>query len=179
MGPELYHVTPLAGFSPRIGAYLAMMDDISAQIERYVTGLKEQELAWIPNERCESIGTLLLHLAAVERSWIGEDICKRPMGEEWIPAFAIRFKVPQISGKELPYFLDILQKTRSETKAALAEFSDADLQNEMIPLDPGDESNAKKRFTIEWILYHVLEHEAHHKGQIPLMKRLLGESDSQ
>ncbi len=173
MGPELYNVKPLAGFSPRIGAYLTMMDDVSERIEKYVSGMVDQQLAWYPNQDCESIGTLLLHIAGVERSWIGEDIGRKPMGEEWMPAFALRFKLPQISGKDLPYFLNILKKTRAESKTILAKLTDADLQREIIPLDPGDDTNAKKRFTIEWILYHVLEHEAHHKGQIAVMKRLL------
>ncbi len=173
MGPELYNVVPLEGFSPRIGAYLSMMDDVSARVLGYVEGLSGEQLSWFPNERCESIGTLLLHIAAVERSWIGEDISRRPMGEEWLPAFAIRFDVPQINGKELPYFVEILKKTRAETKADLAKLTDDDLAREITPLDPSEEENTKKRFTIEWILYHVLEHEAHHKGQIALMKRLL------
>jgi uncharacterized damage-inducible protein DinB len=173
---ESYNVAPLTGFSPRIGRYLAMMDDVSARVLSYVDGLSAEQLSWFPDESCESIGTLLLHIAAVERSWIGEDICRRPMGEEWLPAFAIRFELPQISGKELPYFVNILKKTRDETKTDLAKLTDDDLSREIAPLEPGEKANAEKRFTIEWILYHVLEHEAHHKGQIALMRRLLSSS---
>ena len=173
MGPELYNVTPLKGFSPTIGKYLTLMDDVRARIIEYVKDLNADQLSWFANDRCESIGTLLLHIAAVERSWIGEDIFRKPMGEEWKPAFALRFGMPQISGKELTYYLEILKKTREETKEGLTTLSDADLTREVTPLDAESEDNAASRFTVEWILYHVLEHEAHHKGQIALMKRVM------
>lgn len=173
MGPEIYNVTPLAGFSPNIGRYLAMLDDVSARVRKYVDGLTASELDWIPNSRCESIATVMFHIAAVERSWIGEDIFKNPMSEkQWKEAFALRIGIPQISGKELGFYLDVLQTTRTETKESLKALTDDDLAREVTPLEVG-EGNEGKRFTIEWILYHIVEHEAHHKGQIALMKRLL------
>lgn len=173
MGPNLYHVEPLEGFTPRIGRYLAQMDDVSARVRRYVDGLTSAQLDWHPNDKCESIGTLLLHNAAAERSWIGEDILRNPMSEEeWKYAFPIRLNIPQISGMSLEYYLTIMNRTREESKAALRELTDDDLSREIVPLDAG-EGNDSKKFTIEWILYHLVEHEAHHKGQIALMKRLL------
>ena len=35
-------------------------------------------------------------------------------------------------------------------------------------------SGEKREFTVRWILQHVIEHEAHHRGQIFLLKRALG-----
>ena len=137
---NLTALSPLAGFSPRIGLYVAQMDDVRRRTKAYVDGLTSEQLAWYPQPNVESIGTLLVHIAAVERSWIGEDIERRPMDEEWKIGFPIRFGIAQISGKPLSYFLEQLDAVR---------------------------------FTIEWILYHLIEHEAHHKGQIALMKRLL------
>jgi len=165
-------ITPAAGFPPIIGAYLAKMDDVRSRTLKYVEGLSPEQLAWSPNDKCESIATLLLHIAAAERSWIGEDIMRRPMDEWWKIAFPIRFNIPQISGKELSYFTEILAEIREETKDALKTLTDDDLSREVAPLDPGEPSNAEKRFSIEWILYHMIEHEAHHKGQIAVMKRL-------
>lgn len=165
-------ITPVVGYSPIIGAYLAKMDDVRSRTLKYVEGLSPEQLAWSPNDKCESIATLLLHIAAAERSWIGEDIMRRPMDEWWKIAFPIRFNIPQISGKELSYFTEILANIREETKEALKTLTDDDLSREIAPLDPGEPDNADKRFSIEWILYHMIEHEAHHKGQIAVMKRL-------
>ena len=165
-------ITPAEGYTPKIGAYLAKMEDVRGRTLKYVEGMTPEQLAWSPNDNCESIATLLLHIAAAERSWIGEDIMRKPMNEWWKIAFPIRYDIPQISGKKLSYFTDILATTRQETKDALKTLTDNDLSREIAPLDPGDPANTEKRFSIEWILYHVLEHEAHHKGQIAVMKRL-------
>ncbi|MFQ5607142.1 MAG: DinB family protein [Candidatus Zixiibacteriota bacterium] len=170
---ESFLITPSAGFTPKVGAYLAQMEDVRARTLKYINGLSHQQLSWHPNEKCESIATLLLHIAAAERSWIGEDIMRRPMEEWWKIAFPIRHGIEQISGQPLAYYTGVLKRTREETRQALETLTDDDLSREIEPLDPGDESNAERRFSIEWILYHMIEHEAHHKGQIAVMKRLL------
>lgn len=167
---SLTAITPLAGFAPRIGLYVAQMDDVRRRTKAYVKDLTQEQLAWHPQPNVESIGTLLLHIAAVERSWIGEDIEHRPMGEEWKIGFPIRFGIPQISGKPLAYYFEQLNAIRAETHAALARLTDDDLQQAITPLDSGDST---EQYSIEWILYHLVEHEAHHKGQIAVMKRLL------
>ncbi|MCH9032437.1 MAG: DinB family protein [candidate division Zixibacteria bacterium] len=172
-----FTITPIPGLTPRVGAYLAQMEDVSEQTKKYVADLNPAQLAWYPNDKVESIGTLLLHIAAAERSWIGEDIMRKEMDEEeWKLAFPIRLGIAQVSGEELDYYLEIMDRTRKETFDCLRALTDDDLAREIAPLDPGDAANAGKRFTIEWILYHLIEHEAHHKGQIAVMKRLLPES---
>ena len=120
------------------------------------------------------MGTLLLHIAAVEFSWILEDIFKRPMGREWEVAFPIRVGMPQVSGKPLEYFVETLDRVRTEVRSALATLTDTDLNRVVIPQD---ESGAPEShgYTIRWILHHLVEHEAHHRGQIAMMKRLLPE----
>lgn len=159
------------GFTPRIGCYLAQLDDVRHRTIEYVAGLEAQQLAWTPAPAVESIGTLLLHIAAVERSWIGEDIEQRPMGREWELAFPIRRKIPQIRDRPLEYFIETLAGVRNETRETLGRLSDDDLARSVVPLDSGGRNES---FTIEWILYHLIEHEAHHKGQIALLKRIYG-----
>jgi uncharacterized damage-inducible protein DinB len=170
----LVSIDPAAGFDPIIGLYVAQLDDVRARTKRYADGLTESQLAWHPNPKVESIGTLLLHIAAVEVSWIQEDIGRKPMGEEWKIAFPIRFDIPQVSDKRLEYFLDLLDSTRAATRDQLASLSDDDLARAVVSLESADDPDAP-RYTIEWILYHLLEHEAHHTGQIAVMKRLLSE----
>jgi len=173
--PNSSTIEPVPGYPPRIGSYLAQMEDVRRRTIRYVEGLTTEQLSWHPKPRVESIGTLLLHIAAVECSWIGEDIMRRTMGEEWKIALPIRLGIPQVTGQPLAFFLDTLRAVRDQTKADLATLTDDDLSRMVAPLDPGPASTPEHRFTIEWILYHILEHEAHHKGQIAVMKRLLPE----
>ena len=165
-------IRPITGFAPRIGSYLAQLEDVRERTKRYAEGLSSSQLTWFPNPRVESIGTLLLHIAAVETSWIQEDIVRKPMGEEWKIGFPIRFGIPQISGEPLEFFLEKLDSSRTMTRQVLAELTDADLDRSITSLDDERSADAQ-RYTIEWILYHLVEHEAHHKGQIAVMKRLL------
>jgi uncharacterized damage-inducible protein DinB len=140
-----------------------------------VAGLSAAQLSWHPNLMVESIGTLLLHIAAIEFSYIQEDIMQRPMGEEWKIALPIRFGIPQISDRPLEYFVGKLEEVRNETLAVLTGLSDADLDRAVVPLDQEDTSGGSVSYTIDWLLYHLVEHEAHHKGQIAVMLRLLPE----
>jgi len=129
-------------------------------------------LSWHPCENVESIGTLLLHIAAAECSYMQEDIARRPMGEEWKIAFPIRFGMKQVEGQELEYYINKLDEVRKDSFDLLTGLTDDDLLRVVSPLDSGD-SDADIEYTIEWLLYHLVEHEAHHKGQIAVMKRLL------
>ncbi len=169
-----FQVSPEVEFSERIGRYVAMLEDVRRRVRHYVDGLTPEQLSWHPNDRVESIGTVLLHIAAVEVSWIQEDICRIPMSEEeWGIAFPIRLGIPQVSGEPLEFYLEKLNRTRAETREILTGLSDSDLDRVLSPLEPGDPNAPPTTYTIEWILYHLVEHEAHHKGQIAVMKRLL------
>lgn len=165
-------IQPAEGFAPRIGLYVAQLEDVRRSTLRYVEGLDAAQLSWHPSPEVESIGTLLLHIAAVELSWIQEDIRRAPMPDEWIIGFPIRFGLPQIQGKSLPYFVEKLDEVRNTTRSVLATLNDDDLARAVTPLDDAGNPDASE-YTIEWILYHLIEHEAHHRGQIAQLKRLL------
>ena len=168
--PKLVTIASAPGLAPRVGLYFAQLEDVRAETKRYVAGLTPEKLSWTPHSTVESIGTQLLHIAGVERSWIGEDIEGRAMGQEWALAFPLRVKMQQVQGEPLEFFLEKLDSVREETRAALSRLSDSDLHRPIQTLDAPPEAD---RFTVEWILYHLVEHEAHHRGQIALLRRLL------
>ena len=61
--------------SPRIAFIFSMMARVRSRLLRVAEGLMDEEIDYSPDmERIETIGTLLLHIAAVEWSWIFEDI---------------------------------------------------------------------------------------------------------
>ena len=173
MNTTRLQIEPIPGFTRRVGQFLAMMEDVRMRTLRYVADLTADQLAWHPNPKVESIGTLLLHIAAAEHSYIQEDIMRRPMGEEWKIAFPIRFGLPQLTGKPLEYYTEKLDGVRQQTRDVLKTLSDGDLTRVISPLDPGEPENRQIEFSIEWLLYHLIEHEAHHKGQIAVTRRLL------
>jgi uncharacterized damage-inducible protein DinB len=132
-----------------------------------ITDITDEQLDYTPDEKkVETVGTLLHHIAAIEWSWIFEDIDGKEMDfEEWKYAFALRdgVKLPQQKGMGKEYYLEKLHYVRDQVYIRLMQLDDSDLSREV-----GD----KQKYTIEWILYHILEHETMHLGQISLLLRL-------
>ena len=174
--PLLQTCEPPPRFSPGIGRYVAQLTETRAEWLRQVAGLTPAQVSWYPNDDVESIGTLLLHIAAIEWSWIFQDIFGRPdeAYDGWEEAFPLRVGVPQVSGRPLEYFTDRLERVREEVLAALRGLNDADLPRLVGegPAAEGEEPRSRL-YSIDWILFHLVHHEAHHAGQIELLVRLL------
>jgi uncharacterized damage-inducible protein DinB len=170
--PRVVSCDPAPGYSPGIGRYITQLTLVRQELLGQLEGLSPAKLSWHPNETVESIGTQLLHVAAIEWSWVFEDISGRPAEEYtgWEEALPIRFGLPQAVGRPLEAYLEKLNQVREETFAALRGLTDDDLPKlrPEQPAEPGGE-----QYTIDWILFHLVEHEAHHAGQVELMVRLL------
>jgi len=166
------------GFSPGPGRYLAQLTEIRGGLLEQVVDLTPEQLAWHPNPNTESVGTQLLHLAAIEWSWIFQDILGRPDEEYdgWEEALPIRVGAPQISGQPLAYYTDRLARVRAKVRDALRAMTDDDLPRLVgnAPREPGEEHGGHL-YTIDWILFHLVHHEAHHAGQVELLIRVMPE----
>ena len=70
-------------------------------------------------------------------------------------------------------YLAQLDATRAETLRILQGFTDADLARLVGEAEPppGVERRSEL-YTVDWIIWHVIEHEATHVGQIELLRRL-------
>ncbi len=166
---------PVPGFSPSVGRYVAQLSETRQELLRYTPNLSPEQLSWHPDDQTESIGTQLLHVAAIEWSWVFEEIFQRSSDEYdgWEEALPLRVGLPQVEGKSLPYFVDRLDRVRDEILAALGGLTDDDLSRTVAsPQEPGAESPSEV-YTIDWVLFHLVHHEAHHAGQIELLVRLL------
>lgn len=174
--PEIIACDPVSGFAPGIGHYVAQLAETRHELLRHVGNLTPEQLSWHPSDDVESIGTQLLHSAAIEWSWVMQDIFGRPDDEyqSWEEALPIRAGVPQVTGKPLTYFTDHLRRIREEVLEALKALSDADLVRRIPGAEPPPGLEPGSRlYSIDWILFHIVEHEAHHAGQVELMMRLL------
>lgn len=174
--PEITSCGPAPGYAPGIGRYVAQLAETRDELLRQVADLTPAQLAWTPNDQIESIGTLLLHVAAVEWSWIFQDIFGRPDEDYdgWEEAFPLRIRAAQVTDKPLPYFTDRLQRVRSQVLEALRGLGDEDLPRLVGEGPPAEDEEPRARlFSIDWILFHLVHHEAHHAGQVELIRRLL------
>jgi uncharacterized damage-inducible protein DinB len=152
--------------SPRIALVYSMMEKTRKNLLRRVKTLSREAIDYSPNPKeIESIGTLLLHIAAVEYSWIFEDIGKREMEyEKWKYGFSLREGIEQIEGKDIEFYLSRLNETRQDVVNFLKTMSDKDLDS-IVVVD-------SEKVSVEWIFFHLIEHEAMHIGQISFLTRL-------
>jgi uncharacterized damage-inducible protein DinB len=159
-----------------VGRYVAQLTEVREDLLHELDGLTPAQLDWHPDDQTESIGTLLLHLDAVEWSWIHEDIfgaASDAYPGQWAEAMPIRVGAAQVQGRPLTAYLEQLAATRARTLEVLRGFGDADLARlvgESEP-PPGREPRSTL-YTIDWIIWHIIEHEATHVGQVELLRRL-------
>ena len=164
---ELITLDRRGDLSPRVAFLFSMMDKTRERLLRSVDGLSDEELDYSPDmEHVETIGTLLLHIAGVEWSWIFEDIDGEEMDyEKWKYAFALREEgLSQLTKQGLQFYIDRLAEVRSQVFLRLRNLDDSNLH---VLVDVGS-----AEVSVEWILFHILEHEAMHIGQISVLKRL-------
>lgn len=167
--------------SPIAGLFLWQLDDLSRRLAEDTRGATADELQWQPTRGMNTIGMLLAHIAAVEVGWVraalrGLDrdsgevlvLTKREIG---MPLAADGPPSPALAGRELPYFDDLLARARAYTRKEIAALSDADLDRRFTtPASWEKEPGMQFEGTIGWMLYHVLEHQAGHYGQINLLR---------
>ncbi|MHA2363593.1 MAG: DinB family protein [Candidatus Hodarchaeales archaeon] len=153
--------------NPKLSKLILMLIDTRKGLLSQLNGFSQDALDYSPNiNKIETIGTLLLHIAGIEWSWIFEDIDNMEMDyEEWKYGFALREKLDpvQLTGKPLQYYIDKLDKVRKDVLIRLEKMNDSDLKKEVII--------GNDKFSIEWIIYHLFQHESVHIGQINFLKR--------
>ena len=162
-----YLVQPLDAFSPRIGELVVMMTytrDVTLWVSRKLT---QEQLDARPNGVGNSIGMLLAHIAAVE-AWY-QAYTFEGKEEPWEGPATVLGELGQqhIKGHELSYYVDELEAVRERTLQALAKRDDAWLY-ESTPFWEGEPSNNY----FKW--FHVFEDELNHRGQIRLIRKMLG-----
>ena len=170
---NLYLVTPVAGYTPQIGRLVSMMNYARRTTLDEVEGLGVEHLDYLHDAHSNSIGALLLHIAAVE-AWyqaatFGPGAAAGETGP-WGVALDLGERARrEIRGHGADYYLRILEGVRART---LEEFARRDDQwlDEQTPFWDGQPANNYFRW------FHVFEDEINHRGQIRwLRKRAVGE----
>lgn len=169
--PGLTIVGPKQGYSPQIGTLVSEMAFMRDQVLRAVKGLSQKDLDFLLDDKANTIGALLLHLAAVEALFQANTFAGSAPGEmpeafkaKW--GMAMELGEParkSIKGNGLDHYLDILGKTRESTLAEFKKRDDQWLQAVDQSWGWGPTNNYCKWF-------HVTEHEANHNGQIKFLK---------
>ncbi len=164
---------PRDGFSPQVGTLVSMMTWMRNVVVLGVQTLAKKDLDYLHDPQANTIGAMLLHLAATERQYqlktFGWDIDFKGDGKiNWDAAMGLGDKGRKfIKGHPLQYYLDILHQTRATTLAELKKRDDAWLME----VDPAGFQNMPTNNYCKW--FHVCEHESNHNGQIKWIKSRL------
>ena len=140
-----------------------------------VKGMTQDQLDFLLDKKANTIGALLLHLAATEKLYqlntfenvAPEELEKSAAFKDWqIPMELGEPARKTIKGHNLDYYLNPLQEGRKKTLAELRKRED----NWLMTVDKtwgwGPTNNLCKWF-------HVCEHESNHNGQIKFLKSRL------
>lgn len=163
-------------FSEQIGFYVNGMAEVREQLSDAVRDLSNEEISAKVSPDFHSIGQLILHVAEAEWWWLKCVAAEKDLDEEearreafWDILLDEDFASRNYSAE---FCINGANNVREKCFEVLKEFSDEDLDR-VFGFDKKDSS--RMEVTLRWILHHLIDHEAQHKGQIFMIKRLLNE----
>ena len=131
---------------------------VRADLYTIIDMFSQDELSFTPFEGSWSVGKIMLHIADCENYWLhGLDRGEIEPGTYYDLADHPTTTTIKKS----------LEKTWKKTAAFLENLDENDL--DQVYTTPHNES-----FSLRWIIWHVLEHEIHHRGELSLVLGLLG-----
>ena len=147
------------GYDTQTGVMVYMLEKLKSNVIASTRGLNQFETDFQFDEKANSIGAIILHLAYVESHYqkksFGEKI-HDAYEEEEKRLLKIGFDLDKskelLKGKPINYYLRIYKKVRKNTLEGFKKIKD-------------DWWTKEKH----WAWFHVMEHQAHHMGQIKLI----------
>lgn len=120
-----------------------------------------------------TIGTILAHLAAIEASWLYDEIHVTDYPPEVVASLPPRVRdadgrLYAVPGTSLAHHLHTLDVVRQRLMQTVREMTVDDLRRERhLPLYD---------VTPDWVLHHLVQHEAEHRAEIALARTVLESS---
>ena len=157
---------PIPCRSPEIGRWLAALEDTRHRTHIALNGIEAATLNiidWVSPISGNSIGTLLYHLAAIEASWLYEEVLQEefPADIEGLLAHNVRDDQDNLTSLKGVIFNDYwsrLEKVRSKLLTAYSTMT-LDEFHRVRSLPDYD-------VTPVFVLHHLMQHEGEHRGQI-------------
>jgi uncharacterized damage-inducible protein DinB len=151
----------------------------AVQPERHLwcAGLDPRAVDWAPPDGGNSIGTLLYHLALIEADWLSVEVLEQESYPAEVAALLPhadrdeRGRLTRLQGVGLAEHLGRLDAIRARVLAAFRGMALEEFRR-VRHLAPYD-------VTPEWVVHHLLQHEAEHRGEIALLRELAGHTAGQ
>lgn len=159
-------ISEVTGFTPQVGHLVAMLQIARIKTLSIIQHLTVEDLDFQLDDKSNSIGTLLKHMAALEYWFQVITFDNRALTEQelalWRGALPDQLSLRLISGNDLTYYIQTLQTVRAKTINQLLTKEDDWLY---IKTESGSNNYYK------W--YHIMEDEISHRGQIIWIKKRL------
>lgn len=162
-------IDPPPGMDREVGILFAYLEQARLLTRDSIAGLSQATLDATRPAFPNSIGKLIAHIAAAEFHWIHRVALGEPgiqsANPTWNdapldgPAFAA------LHGHDIAFYLALLDEARAKTEAACwrLENGDLELEREVRHRGPGHTC------TIRYAFWRLIDHEAHHRGQIDML----------
>ncbi len=166
-------LTPHPGLSTGIGFYLSQMEEVRQQVNVAVKSMPDDLIGKPPFLGAHSIGGLALHIGEAEWFWMQMVVCARELTDDVknAPYWDILDDLERVSrnGYSAEFCLREIENIRNQTRDVLFSYNDKDLER-IISFERKGETT---EYNLRWILHRLIDHEAQHKGQIFMLKRLM------
>ena len=164
-------IGPKKGYSPQIGTLVSMMTWMRAAVLNSVKGMSQKDLDSLFDANSNTIGALLMHLAATDRVYqvlTFEGVTGKELPASYKEKWGVAMDLGEparksIKGHDLDYYVNLMGEVREHTFAEFRKRDDDWLA--IVDKEWGWNNHCK------W--FHVCEHESNHNGQIKFLKKRL------
>lgn len=166
---HLFKIQEIEGYPSQIGHLISSMNYARITTFDAVKDMSISDLDFLLDEKANTIGMLLLHIASVEFEFHKIIVEKRELTEVeldcWRPAVELGdLGREKIKGNPLEFYIEHLAEVRKKTLEDFLKLKDTWLYEES---DFWDDKKANNYF--KW--FHVVEEEIHHRGQIRFLRK--------
>jgi uncharacterized damage-inducible protein DinB len=163
---------PQPTFSRELGFCISALEEVRAQTVTLLEDMTPNELCARVMPGAHQVGGLALHLAECEFWWIEVGLAKKDLTDEdrkfahIYDSTETEFSLKSYTAADC---IAVLDRVHQRALKTLSNYSDNDLAtvftNDAYP--NGFEGD------LRWILHRLTDHEANHKGQIAMIKRMI------
>ena len=165
-------LVPHPGLSREMGLLLSGMEEVREQVRQAVRSLSNEQIGRPLFLGAHPIGALVLHIGEAEWWWMQCIVAGHQLTDAIRKsAFWDVLEDPEgfgAHGYTAEFCLQEIDKIRNQTRDLLFSRSDADLES----IHVIEKKDGTHQHSLRWILHHLIDHEAQHKGQILMLKRL-------
>jgi uncharacterized damage-inducible protein DinB len=163
-----YATHALDGYVPEIGRSLWALEETRRRTKSVLKNIDPVAIDRVPLHGGNRIGTLLYHIAEIEMDWLYVEVLQCALPPEVQALFPYQVQdaqspLTEVLGIGLDEHLRRLDATRAIFLRTFREMTLEEFRR-LRRLDSYD-------VTPEWVVYHLIQHESEHRGQIAQLRK--------